>query len=213
MLENIPLFEGVPADALASLSQAAVRRKVRRNAIVISEGDETDSLYIIEQGRVRVFAINDEGKEFILSNLDVGDFFGELALIDEGRRSASVMAVEPCTFLTISKEDVTTWLARHPENAMAMLKAMSRRLRGITEDLTSLALQDVYGRVVRLLLRDAKDEDGVLITGPMTQQDIADMVGASREMVSRILQELKRGEYISSHGKRIVVDKRLPRHW
>lgn len=213
MLSKIPLFEGVPAEALEVLSQAAVRRKARRNAIVISEGDETDSLYIIEEGRVRVFSNNEEGREFILSNLGPGDFFGELALIDEGRRSASVLAIEPCVFLTISKEDVTSWLSHHPENAMAMLRAMSKRLRGITEDLTSLALQDVYGRVVRLLLRDAKEEDGLLITGPMTQQDIADMVGASREMVSRILQELKRGEYISTRGKRVVVDKRLPRHW
>ena len=213
MLEKIPLFEGVPSKALDVLSESAVRRKVRRNSIVISEGDETDSLYIIEEGRVRVFAINEDGREFILSNLGAGDFFGELALIDEGRRSASVIAVEPCVFLTISKEDVTHWLSHHPENAMAMLRALSRRLRGITEDLTSLALQDVYGRVVRLLLRDARDEEGVSITGPMTQQDIADMVGASREMVSRILQELKRGEYISTRGKRIVIDKRLPRHW
>ena len=213
MLEKIPLFDGVPKQALDMLEQSAVRRKVRRNAIVISEGDETDSLYIIEQGRVRVVAINEDGREFILANLSPGDFFGELALIDDGPRSASVIAIEPCVFLTISKEDVTQWLSRRPENAMAMLRAMSKRLRGITEDLTSLALQDVYGRVVRLLLRDAREENGDLITGPMTQQDIADMVGASREMVSRILLELKRGDYISTRGKRVVIDKRLPRHW
>jgi CRP/FNR family cyclic AMP-dependent transcriptional regulator len=213
MLEKIPLFEDVPNDALSALNDVAVRRKLRRNTIVISEGDETDSLYIIETGRVRVFSNNDEGREFILATMGPGEYFGELALIDDGPRSASVMTVEASTFWTISKEDLTAWLMKRPENAMALLKAMALRLRGITEDLTSLALQDVYGRVVRLLMRDARDEDGIQVTGPMTQQDIADRVGASREMVSRVLQELKRGEYISSMGKRIRIDKAFPRHW
>jgi CRP/FNR family cyclic AMP-dependent transcriptional regulator len=213
MLENVSLFEGVPSDALEALSECAVRRKVRKNTIVIAEGDETDSLYAIESGRVRVFTNNEEGREFILANLGPGEYFGELALLDAGPRSASVITLERCVFLTISKEDLTTWLTGRPENAMTLLCALSRRLRGITEDLTSFALQNVYGRVVRLLLRDAKEEDGCLIAGPMTQQEIADMVGASREMVSRILQELKRGDYISTQGKRICIDKRLPRCW
>lgn len=213
MLEKIPLFKDVPEEALSALSECAVRRTVRRNTIVISEGDETDSLYIIESGRVRVFSNNEEGKEFILATMGPGEYFGELALIDNGPRSASVLTLETCVFLTISKEDLTAWLMQRPENAMALLRAMATRLRGISEDLTSLALQDVYGRVVRLLLREAREEEGGLVTGPMTQQDIADMVGASREMVSRVLQELKRGEYISTRGKRICIDRRLPRHW
>ena len=213
MLENIPLFHGVSSDALAPLAECAARRNVRKNAIVISEGDETNSLYLIESGRVRVSCVNDEGREFILANLGPGDHFGELALLDDGPRSASVTALEACIFLTISQEDLTAWLGDNPDNALSLLRAMARRVRGITGDLTSLALQDVYGRVVRLLMRDAREEDGVLMTGPMTQQDIADMVGASREMVSRILQELKRGEYISTRGKRICIDKQMPKHW
>lgn len=213
MLENIPLFKDVPSEALAVLSAGAVRRTLRRNATVISEGDQTDSLYIIESGRVRVFSNNDEGKEFILATMGPGEYFGELALIDDGPRSASVMTLETSVFVTISKEDLTAWLMKRPENAMGMLKAMAIRLRGITEDLTCLALEDVYGRVVRLLMRGAQQQDGLLLTEAMTQQDIADRVGASREMVSRILQELKRGEYISAHGKRLSIEKAFPKHW
>lgn len=213
MLENIPLFKDIPDDALAALSASAVRRKLKRNATVIAEGDQTDSLYIIESGRVRVFSNNAQGKEFILATMGPGDYFGELALIDEGPRSASVMTLEPSVFLTISKEDVTAWLMERPENAMRMLKAMAIRLRGITEDLTCLALEDVYGRVVRLLMRGARQENGLLMTEAMTQQDIADRVGASREMVSRILQELKRGHYVRAVGKRLVIEKAFPKNW
>lgn len=214
MLENITLFSGLEAGELARLSSKAVIHSYPRNTIVINQGDISTSLHVIVSGKVRVFLSNEEGKEVILSIQGPGECFGEMALLDEGPRSASVITAEPCKLAIISKLDFERFLRDSPETMLKILQQAFERLRALTEMVGSLALLDVYGRVARLLLQSAREVDGVNIVQPeMTQQEIANHIGSSREMVSRILKDLKTGGYIETTGKQIIIRQALPHAW
>ena len=144
---------------------------------------------------------DDEGREVILAILGQGEFFGEMGLIDEAPRSATVIAIEPCELLTISKLDFKKCLQENFDICTAVMKGLVKRLREADKKIGSLALMDVYGRVARLLLSLAKEEDGKLVVPEkMTQQDIADRVGASRDMISRIFKDLTIGGYVTIEG-------------
>jgi CRP/FNR family cyclic AMP-dependent transcriptional regulator len=213
-LKNVPLFAGLAASDLQTLSSHAVTRSYPKHAVLINEGDRTDSLYVIQTGKVKVFLNDQHGKEVILSIQGPGECFGEIALLDEAPRSASVMTLENSTMTVISKTDLSECLARNPDIALNMIRHLSQRVRALTESVKSLALMDVYGRVAHTLLQLAKEEDGKLvISQKLTQQDIANMVGASREMVSRIFKDLLAGGYISVDDKRITINEKLPPGW
>jgi CRP/FNR family cyclic AMP-dependent transcriptional regulator len=214
MLENITLFSGLEAGELARLSSKAVIHSYPRNTIVINQGDISTSLHVIVSGKVRVFLSNEEGKEVILSTQGPGECFGEMALLDEGPRSASVITAEPCKLAIISKLDFERFLRDSPETMLKILQQAFERLRALTEMVGSLALLDVYGRVARLLLQSAREVDGLNTVQPeMTQQEIANHIGSSREMVSRILKDLKTGGYIEMTGKQIIIRQALPHAW
>jgi CRP/FNR family transcriptional regulator, cyclic AMP receptor protein len=206
--------DDVLSDAeLKAVSQRAVTRTFAKNTVVVSEGDRTDSLYIIVSGRVKIYVSDDKGKEIILNQAGPGEYFGEMAL-DEGPRSASVMTLEPTRFLVVPKEDFATFLAKSPEFSLHLIRKLIRRVRALTHDVKSLALMDVYGRVARMLLELAVERDGVLvIEGRPTQQEMANRVGASREMISRILTDLAGGGYIEVERDRIIIARTLPRAW
>lgn len=193
MLETVPLFSGLPAEALAEIEQHGSVKSFRKNAIIINQDDETYSLYVILSGRVKVFVSGEDGREVVLNHQGAGDYFGDLALIDKQPRVASVMTTEPSKFMIISRDDFMTCLSRNPEIAINLIKPMTSRMRMLAQNVSSLALMDVYGRVARTLLQQAVETDGEMVTGRITQQEIADMVGASRAMVSRILKDLKAG--------------------
>lgn len=214
-LENIDLFEGVSPAELEALRASSVMRECAKNAVVIHEGDIADSLYIIESGRVKVYCSDKNGKDFVLNILEPGDYFGELALLDDDRRSASVRALEPARFQIIYKQDFNKVLDAHPNISRILIRNLTRRIRKLTNDVKSLALQDVYGRVTKVLTSLAKPVgDGCSrIEEKLTQQDIADRVGASREMVARILKDLTLGEYIAIEGRQIVLQKELPENY
>ncbi|CAK0772272.1 CRP/FNR family transcriptional regulator, cyclic AMP receptor protein [Gammaproteobacteria bacterium] len=213
MFQKISLFAGLTEDNLTTLRAHAVPKHYPRHTVVLSQGDETDSLYIIETGRVKVYVNDEDGREFILGTMTEGDYFGELALFDKGPRSASVMTLEPCRFWVIARHDFLGWAIARPEILMNLIQALVRRIRGLNEDIASLALLDVYGRVARVLLQRAVEVDQKQVIDRLTHQEIASMVGASREMVSRILKDLKQGGYIETDGKRIVIKDRLPHNW
>jgi len=214
MLENISLFSGLEAGELARLSSKAVIHSYPRNTIIINQGDISTSLHVIVSGKVRVYLGNEDGKEVILSTQGPGEYFGEMALLDEGPRSASVITTEPCRLAIISKVDFEQFLRDRPETMLKILQQALARLRALTETVGSLALLDVYGRVARLLLQSTREVDGVTIVQPeMTQQEIASHIGSSREMVSRILKDLKTGGYIETTGKQIVIRQALPHAW
>ena len=206
VLRAVPLFSSVPDEQLRTLATVVTRRSLTRGATVMVAGDQTDSLYIILSGRLKVMMSDAEGKEVILSILGPGEFFGEMGLIDDSPRSASVVAIEPCELLSIAKRDFNKCLAENFEMAMAVMRGLVRRLREADRKIGSLALLDVYGRVARLLLDMAETVDGQkMVTKRLPKQDIAKMIGASREMVSRVMKDLQLGGYIEMRGSTIVL--------
>jgi CRP/FNR family transcriptional regulator, cyclic AMP receptor protein len=205
-LKNIPLFNDLSDDDFDVISGLAVDRVVPRGTSVIQEGDVGDSLFVIVSGRVKVFIGDDEGREIILKILGEGDFFGEMALIDEQPRSASVSAIETTTFKIISRGAFQQCLLRSPAIATTVMTALARRLRDADRKISNLALMDVYGRVASTLLELAIETDGKLVVGErLSQQEIANMVGASREMVNRILKDLLDRGFISIESKQITI--------
>ena len=199
--------------ALKAVSQRAVMRTFAKNTVIVSEGDRTDSLYIVVSGRVKIYVSDEKGKEIILNQAGAGEYFGEM-MLDEGPRSASVMTLEPTRFLVVPKEDFATFVAKSPEFSLHLIRKLIRRVRALTHDVKSLALMDVYGRVARMLLELAVERDGALvIEGRPTQQEMANRVGASREMISRILTDLTEGGYIEVERDRITIARALPRAW
>lgn len=213
MLEKIPLFSEIEAGALQAFEKKLQTHQYSKNRTVIRQGDEGSTMYLVLSGRLKVVVINDVGQEVLLDFLEASDYFGELSVLDSEVRSASVIAVETSLLLPVKRATLMDFIEKNPEFNMSLLKALSRRIRGTSENLGSLTGLDVYGRVARLLLKKAEEENGVLITPRFLQKDIGDMVGASREMVSKILGDLKAGGYISINAKRIRIHRKLPRHW
>jgi CRP/FNR family cyclic AMP-dependent transcriptional regulator len=213
-LDQISLFSELTEGELDSISKLAVTRSFPKNTMIICEGDHSDSLYAILSGKVKIFLSDEDGKEVTLNLQGAGEYFGELALLDEAPRSASVMTVDDTKLTIISKQAFEKCMQDNSAIALKVMKGLARRLRDLTENVRSLALMDVYGRVARMLLDMAEEKDNKLvIPQKLTQRDIASMVGASREMVSRILRDLTTGGYISIDNKIITINERLPSGW
>ncbi len=212
-LKNIALFEGVHEQELRALGDRAGLRSYPKNAIIINEGDLSDSLYVIVSGKVKVYLADEEGKELILAIKGAGQYFGEMVL-DDKARSASVMALEPSQCAVLSGADFKAFVLKHPEVALHLIRNLVRMARGLNENVRSLAMLDVYGRVARVLLDLAVEQDGKLaIPDRLTQKDIASRVGASREMINRILRDLTQGGYVTIASGRITINKTPPAHW
>ena len=213
-LRNIPLFEGVAEAELRALAERTVTRSYPKQAIIVSEGDESDSLYLILGGRVKVYLSDEAGKELILAIKGPGQYFGEMVL-DSQPRSASVMTLEPAQFAILSRADFKAFLLRHAEVALQLIENLIRVARGLNQNVRSLAMLDVYGRVARILLELAVDQGGgkLVIPEKLTQKDIAARVGASREMINRILRDLTTGGYVTVEGGRITINKAPPARW
>jgi CRP/FNR family cyclic AMP-dependent transcriptional regulator len=206
VLKAVPLFSSFPEDQLRMLAAVVTRKSTPRSTTVMAGGDPTDSLYIVLSGRLKVMMSDADGKEVILSILGPGEFFGEMGLIDDSPRSASVVAIESCELLSITKRDFKKCLAENFEMAMAVMRGLVRRLREADRKIGSLALLDVYGRVARLLLDMSETVEGEkVVTKRLPKQDIAKMIGASREMVSRVMKDLQMGGYIEVRGSNIVL--------
>ena len=206
VLKAVPLFATISEEQLRMLTTMVTRRSATRNTTIMSSGDATDSLYIVLSGRLKVMMSDSEGKEVILAILGPGEFFGEMGLIDDAPRSASVVSIEACELLSIAKRDFKKCLADNAEMAMAVMRGLVKRLREADQKIGSLALMDVYGRVARLLLEMAETIDGQkIVTRKLAKQDIAKMIGASREMVSRVMKDLQAGGYIEVRSGSIFI--------
>ena len=206
VLQNIPMFAGLSEDQLEQIARVAVSRKVPRNTTIVLVGDHTDSLFVIVSGSAKVLNRDAEGNEVILTLLGAGECFGEMGLIDGSPRSADVVASETCELLEIAKTDFIKALAANVELCLNIMKSLVLRLRVANRKIESLALMDVYGRVAKLLLDLSEQEGDVrLIRRKVTKQDMAKMVGASREMVSRVMKDLEASNYIRVEDGRIVL--------
>jgi CRP/FNR family cyclic AMP-dependent transcriptional regulator len=205
--------EVLPQPLLDQIAAVATVRTFPKRAIIVTEGDDTDSLYVVLSGKARVFVADEKGREVQLNQLRTGEYFGEVTL-DGGPRSASVMAVEDCRCAIVKRTELTTFLEQHPELALHVMRKLARRVRDLTENVRSLALMDVYGRVARLLLELAEEEDGKLVIREnLTHKDIASRVGASREMISRIFSDLAEGGYVRKEDGNLVIARKPPPRW
>lgn len=210
-----PFFD-LSGDGLARLLPFGTLRRVPADTLVVQSEDDSSSLYIIVEGRVRVFCVNEAGKEFVFATVEAGDLFGEMVL-DGGPRSASVITLEPCSFLVIPRHRVDELLAQFPEFAKHIIIKLIRTVRRLSGLTLDLAYQDMYGRLVRFLNDNAVPKGGndgeLALREPLTQAEIAARIGGSREQVNRIVNELCAGGYISVKGKTIEIHRRLPAKW
>ena len=211
VLKTVPLFAGFQNEQLRALVSVVTHRSVPRASTIMAAGDPIDSLYIIVSGRLKVMMGEANGKEVILSILGPGEFFGEIGLIDDSPRSASVVSIEPCELLSVTKHDFRKCLADNFEMSMTLMRGLARRLREADRKIGSLAMLDVYGRVARLLLDMSEVVNGEkVVTKKLPKQDIAKMVGASREMVSGVMKDLQMSGYIEIRGSTIVLRDTIP---
>jgi CRP/FNR family cyclic AMP-dependent transcriptional regulator len=206
-------FAHLDESALRDLAPHGVPRSFQKNVVVVHEGDATDSLYVVLTGRVKAFVSDEEGKEVVVNTIGAGDYFGELVL-DGGPRAASIMTLEPCRFYVIPRGDVEGLIERNPAFARHLIHALIAKVRSLTDTVRDLALKDVYGRLVKFLETHTVEQDGKrIVPERLTQHDIAARIGASREMVSRIVKDLTAGGYISVESKHISLHKKLPAQW
>ena len=206
VLKNVPMFASFPDESLRLLATLVTRKSVTRGTTIMVAGDPTDSLYIVISGRLKVMLSDAEGKEVILAILGSGEYFGEMGLIDDAPRSASVVSIESCELLCVAKREFKRCLAENFEMSMAVMRGLVKRLREADRKINSLALLDVYGRVARLLIDMSEEVDGQkVVTKRLPKQDIAKMIGASREMVSRVMKDLQLGGFIEMRGSTILL--------
>lgn len=206
ILKRVPLFSTFSEPQLSAVLAYVQHRRYPRNALIVRAGDETDALYIILSGRVKVLIQDDEGHEVILSVMGPHDFFGEMGLLDDQPRSASVEALEPCEMLRLSKAGFVTCMKDNFDLAMRIIRNLVKRLRDADRKIESLALIDVYGRVARLLLDMAEETDGKwVVPHAPPKQEIARMIGASREMVSRVVKDLQEKGLIRAERRKIFL--------
>lgn len=212
LLRGVFIFRDLQDPELDELARRLVPRHAEKDEVIVAQQQPGDSLYLIATGKVKVSLSGEKGREIILSVLGPGEFFGEMSLLDGEPRSASVIAQAPTQLYILSRDAFVDYLRRSPQTALNILGEMSRRLRRADEIIGNLALLDVYGRVAHILLDLAKKEgiqreDGILIDNRPTQQEMAAMIGTSRETVSRALNDFARRGYLTMSGRRILLKR------
>jgi CRP/FNR family cyclic AMP-dependent transcriptional regulator len=210
MVKEISLSPQLDENAIRRFEGHAVRRKFPRNTIIFSKGDESDSLYLVCKGKVKVVIEDEQGKEIVLSVMGPGEYFGEMAAVDGAPRSATVVTREPTELMIIHRSDFRNVLSSNPDVVFNLLKVLVDRLRRADEKIERLAFMNVHGRVVDFLLRMAEPQDQKwVVREKPTHQEIGNTIGCSREMVSKVLRELLRNGTISIERNRIVINRRL----
>ncbi|MEO5765994.1 MAG: Crp/Fnr family transcriptional regulator [Casimicrobiaceae bacterium] len=200
-------------ETLRSIAASGVVRTFPRGTVLINEGDVGDALFVLLSGRVKVYSSNEAGREFVIDFHGPGEYVGEMTL-DGAARSASVMTVEPTTCAVVNRAQFRDFILVHPDFALHLIDRLIHRLRVTTGNLKSLALSDVYGRLVRLLNTLGQDVNGrMIVPEKLTQQDIADRVGASRDMIGKLMKDLIAGGYLHVEDRTITLLKKLPTGW
>jgi CRP/FNR family transcriptional regulator, cyclic AMP receptor protein len=211
-IKAVPFFTQLNDRELDAVRAVATEKNYAKNSVVLTEGEMGDSLYMIQSGKVKVFIGDEDGREIILKILGPGDFFGEMSMIDKQPRSASVNTIESATFLVLTHAMFEKCVEQAPRIGNMVMRILAQRVREADRKIGTLALMDVYGRVASTLLELSVYTDGKLMVGEkLSQQDLANMVGASREMVNRILKDLSDRGFISIESKAItIINRELP---
>lgn len=210
-LGNVPLFRDLPETARLRLYNMAVRHSLPRRVMLFLQGDAGNNLYIVESGRLKVMAENDAGRHVILNVLGPGDCFGELALLDEQPRSATVATMIESSVLSIAREPFLAFLETQPRITLSIARLLAGQVRRLSDSVRDLALLDVYGRV-STTLNQLADDAGRIKPRP-THQELASMIGSSREMVSRIMRELTLGGYLDTRRDALYLIRPPPSAW
>ena len=205
VLQAVPLFAHLGPVDLQALAALCRERRFSRGSVIVSQGEAGDAMFLIASGQLKVAVFAEDGREVILSVLTDHGFFGEMALLDDEPRSAHVIAMTEATLLQLRREDFQTRLKASPDLGVALLRELSRRLRRADETIASMALLDVSGRIAHLLLELAREEGGARITRKLTHATIGQMVGASRETVSRTIKALSLQGIITVSRREIVL--------
>ena len=210
LLRTVPIFSELSEPDIAALARLTSRRTCPKDTVVFFENEEGDSFFCIVAGRIKVTILGDDGREVILSVLGRGDFFGEMALLDNEPRSATAIAVEDTELLSLHRNDFQSVLSDNRSIMSALIKILAARLRRANHQISTLALLDVYGRVARVIVDTARDEgkrlkDGRIAFRRATHQEIANRIGTTRETVTRMLKDLERQGLIHIDGKEVVV--------
>ncbi len=209
-LRTFAMFNGIPEETLLAMARRAMPRRVARGVTVVRTDDHNDFVYLILSGNLKVVASDEEGREVIFGILGPGELFGEMGVLDDSPRSATVVALVPSQLVVIGKSDFRHFLRDYPEASYYVMRNLVLRLRRADRKIESLALMDVYGRVARLLLDMAQIIDGQrVVVHKIAKVDIAKMVGASREMVSRVMSDLQHQGLIEEGGGRIVLHEHI----
>jgi len=210
VLRTVPIFSELTDQDIASLAHLALRKRYPKDTVVFFENEEGDFFFTITEGRIKVTILGDDGREVILSVLGPGDFFGEMALLDNEPRSATAIAVEESELLSLHRSDFQSVLNDNRSITNALIRVLSARLRRANHQISTLALLDVYGRVARVIVDMAREEgkrlrDGRISFRRATHQEIANRIGTTRETVTRMLKDLERQGLIHVEGKEIIV--------
>lgn len=207
-LATVPLFNGLDRSELEKFAEVTREKSYPKGSVILFEDDPGDSLFVVRDGRVKVVLIGEDGREVILGVLGVGEYFGELSLIDDRPRSAHVIAMEDSNLLVLRREDFRKRVESSPSVAWSLLTELSRRLRRADDKIGGLVLLDVPGRIARLLLDLAEETGTNAIEKTLTHQTIAQMIGASRETVSRAMKDFQDAGWITVERRRIAIADR-----
>lgn len=213
LLRQVNLFSHMTEDQLAALAHQSRELNFRKNSVLMSEGDVGESMYVVKSGLVKVYVSDSDGRELVLYEQGPGAVLGEISLLDDEPRSASVITLEPSSALMIGKQAFLDCLRASPEMAINLIRSLTHRLRDATEGSRSLALDNVYRRLADKLVEMADQADPPSLPKKYSHQDLGNMIGASREMVGKIMSELVKGEYIEVRDGRIHLMRKFPRNW
>ena len=210
LLRSVPIFSELTEADFSSLAKVANRRRYPKDSVVFFENEQGDFFFMILEGRIKVTILGDDGREVILSLLGSGDFFGEMALLDNEPRSATAIAVEDSELLSLHRNDFQSVLSDNRSITTGLIKVLTGRLRRANHQISTLALLDVYGRVARVIVDMAREEgrrlkDGRIAFRRATHQEIANRIGTTRETVTRMLKDLERQGMIHIEGREIIV--------
>ncbi|HVJ74650.1 MAG TPA: Crp/Fnr family transcriptional regulator [Casimicrobiaceae bacterium] len=207
-------FSPLEEATLRAIAETGVVRTFPKNTVLIHEGDSGDALYIVLSGRVKVYASNAQGREFAIAFHGAGEYVGEMTL-DGGVRSASVVTIDPTVCAVVHREQFREFILKNPDFALHLIEKLINRVRATTEDVKSLALTDVYGRLVRLIntLAVPRADGTSMVPEKLTQQAIAERVGASRDMIGKLFKDLVAGGYLAIEDRTITVLRKLPTGW
>jgi CRP/FNR family cyclic AMP-dependent transcriptional regulator len=214
LLQKVSLFHDIEHDELDRLASLLSAKEVAKDAHIVRQNEPGDSMFVIARGRVKVVRLGDNGREVILTILKAGEFFGEMSLLDDMPRSADVIAQEEATVLVLKRADFAEHILKSPKTGLNVMAELCRRLRRADEIIGNLATLDVYGRVAHIMIDLAKKdgeevEGGILIRERPTQQDIASMIGTSRETVSRVLSDFQRRGFVEMRGREILLSRKF----